>query len=52
MPHLNISYPEDKIPSMTAIPAWAYQNVTSTDLFDLTLASAVAAQGGHFTHAE
>ncbi|RDX52997.1 hypothetical protein OH76DRAFT_60860 [Lentinus brumalis] len=42
--NLRPSYPKD-IPSGTAVPAWAYQNVTSKGLFNLTTASAVAAQG-------
>ncbi|KAI0721991.1 hypothetical protein C8T65DRAFT_629903 [Cerioporus squamosus] len=39
----NGSYPMD-VPLGTAVPAWAYQDVSSTDKFDASKASAVAAE--------
>ncbi|KAI0721997.1 hypothetical protein C8T65DRAFT_775048 [Cerioporus squamosus] len=42
--NLKPSYPID-IPNETAVPAWAYQDVTATGLFNSTAASAVAAEG-------
>ncbi|TFK79915.1 hypothetical protein K466DRAFT_404726 [Polyporus arcularius HHB13444] len=39
----NIGYPET-IPVGTAVPAWAYQDVTLTDFFNLTAAFIVAAE--------
>ncbi|RPD62056.1 hypothetical protein L226DRAFT_613384 [Lentinus tigrinus ALCF2SS1-7] len=39
----NVGYPES-VPVGTAVPAWAYQDVTATDVFNLANASIVAAQ--------
>ncbi|TFK78232.1 hypothetical protein K466DRAFT_95298 [Polyporus arcularius HHB13444] len=43
MSHEGISYPES-IPVGTAVPAWAYQDVSATDFFNLTVAFGVAAE--------
>ncbi|RPD62060.1 hypothetical protein L227DRAFT_573935 [Lentinus tigrinus ALCF2SS1-6] len=42
--NVNKGYPES-IPVGTAVPAWAYQDVSATDSFDLTVARGVAAEG-------